>query len=118
MVHSTPFPVTPADVVALTTQEFTFDVDVNDGPSLDMVCARFLDDTNRALVWFIRFRALKAWSTRAEIASWFLSDAGNSRGACEVAASFRLNAEWQFDPEEFRLAVDSLVGRRSRYRRR
>src|SRR5688572_20052848 len=64
IMDSTAFPTKPIDVVALTTVEFSFDVDGNDGPSLAVVCARFVDDANRALVWLIRFRALREWLAR------------------------------------------------------
>jgi hypothetical protein len=37
-MDSTAFPTKPIDVVALTTVEFSFDVDGNDGPSLAVVC--------------------------------------------------------------------------------
>src|SRR5690349_18160353 len=52
----TPFPASPCDVVTLSVPEFTCELDLNGSGSLDVVCRRFLDDTNRAVVWFIRFR--------------------------------------------------------------
>jgi hypothetical protein len=70
---STPFSARPGDVVALTVPEFTCDLDLNAAPSIDLVCERFLDDANRALVWLIRFKALKAWCTRAETNAWLIS---------------------------------------------
>ena len=69
---------------------------------------RFLDDANRGLVWFIRFRALMAWCERADMAAWLTSGASHARHACEVAASFNLNDDWQFDAEAFRSAVESI----------
>ena len=55
----TPFPATPRDVAALTLQEFTFRLDLDHSPSLPDVCDRFGEDTNRAVVWLVRFRALQ-----------------------------------------------------------
>jgi len=63
MMNRTAFPATPDEVAVLTPQEFTFDVaDINgnEAPSMDRVCETFMDDANRALVWWIRFGALKA----------------------------------------------------------
>jgi hypothetical protein len=105
---STPFPAVPGDVVALTVPEFTRGLDLNTEPSIGLVCDRFLDDANRALVWLIRFRALKAWCTRAEANAWLISEDRRSQRACEVAASFTLNGQWEFDAEDFRSAVQSF----------
>jgi len=95
-------------VVALTVPEFACALDLDAASSLDVGCRRFLDDANRALVWFIRFRALMAWRERADIAAWLTSGASHGLHACEVAASFELNDEWQFDAEAFRSAVESI----------
>ncbi len=38
----TPFPATPGDVAALTIEEFAVELDVNNAPSLDDVCRRFV----------------------------------------------------------------------------
>ena len=73
------------------------------------MCRRFLEDANRALVWCIRFRALTAWCERTDIAEWLRSDASHARRACEVAASFDLNSDWEFDAEPFRSAVESVA---------
>jgi hypothetical protein len=67
---------------------------------------RFLDDANRALVWIIRFRALMAWCERGEIAAWLKSDQSYERHACELAATFALNEDWEFDRDAFRAAVE------------
>jgi hypothetical protein len=99
-------------VVALTVQEFTRELDLAVAPSIDRVCERFPDDANRALVWLIRFRALNAWCTRADMNAWLISGPGHSQQACAVAASFTLNGEWEFDAEHFRSAVESTVSRR------
>ena len=104
----TPFPVSPSEVVALTVPEFTCELDLSRSGSLDDVCRRFLDDANRALVWLIRFRALTAWCERIDVAVWLRSDPVHTRHACEVAASFELNEEWEFDAARFRSAVESL----------
>lgn len=101
-------------MVALTPQEFTSDFDMNGSPSVDQACRQFHDDSNRALVWLIRVRALRAWCTRPDMASWLLSADASGRMACEVAASFALNDEWEFDTDNFRWAVESLITRRSR----
>jgi hypothetical protein len=111
-MNRTPFPARPGDVVALTVQEFTTDLDLDIVPSIDRVCERFLDDANRALVWLIRFRALIAWCRRAEVNAWLVSSAGHSQQACEMAASFALNGEWEFDAEDFHSAVQSMMSRR------
>jgi hypothetical protein len=106
----TPFPVTPGDVAALTIDEFAVDLDVNQAPSLDDVCRRFVGDTNRALVWLIRFRALQVWCARAEIGEWLRSGSNHSQEAYKAAASFRLNADWEFDAGAFRSEVESHRG--------
>ena len=113
-MQSTPFPANPSDVVALAVSEFACGLDLSQSVSIDAVCQLFLEDTNRALVWFIRFRALTAWCERTEIAQWLRTEPGHAQHACEVAASFELNADWGFDAERFRSAVQSL---RSPWRR-
>ena len=92
-------------MVALTVTEFTSELNLNPMIAFDSVCHRFLEDTNRALVWFIRLRALSAWCDRSDIAQWLRSDPSHAQRACEVAASFNLNSEWGFDAEPFRSAV-------------
>ena len=82
--------------------------DLNATVSFDRVCRRFLDDANRALVWFIRFRALSAWRERGDMATWLEASPARAAHACEIAASFELNQEWEFDAEPFRSAVESL----------
>ena len=108
-MRTTPFPSRPCEVVTLTVPEFTCELDLNAAVSIDRVSQRFIEDTNRAVVWFIRFRALTAWCDRADIAGWLRSDPSHARHACEVAASFDLNSEWEFDAEPFRSAVESIV---------
>ena len=110
---STPFPIRPTDVVALTVREFMFEGAVNDQPSLDAVCRNFVGDTNRALVWLIRFRALKAWCDRADMSAWLQAGGGTPQDACEAAAHFELNERWEFDPEGFRLAINVVARHRS-----
>ena len=95
-------------MVVLTVREFACSLDLDAAASLDVACRRFLDDANRALVWFIRFRALMVWCERADMAAWLTSGPSLARNACEVAASFRLNEQWQFDAEAFRSAVESV----------
>jgi hypothetical protein len=107
----TPFPARPGDVVALTVPEFTRGLDLHAEPAIGLVCERFLDDANRALVWLIRFSALKAWCTRAETNAWLIAGERPAQRACEVAASFALNGEWQFDADDFRSAVQSRMSR-------
>lgn len=105
----TPFPSRPCEVVALTVPEFICELDLHGAVSFDGVCRRFLEDANRALVWFIRFRALTAWCERADTVGWLNSDPSHAQCACEVAASFELNGEWQFDAAPFRLAVEAVA---------
>jgi hypothetical protein len=107
-MRTTPFPARPCDVMALTVPEFACALDLDATASLDVGCRRFLDDANRGLVWFIRFRALVGWSERADMAAWLTSDASHARHAWEVAASFKLNDEWQFDADAFRSAIESI----------
>jgi hypothetical protein len=108
-MRETPFPTTPSDVVALTVPEFTRALDLTEPVSLDSVCQRFLDDTNRALVWFIRFRALTAWCERTDMGSWLQSEPSHAQHACQLAAGFALNDRWEFDAERFRSAVESVA---------
>ena len=107
-MQSTPFPTSPSNVVALTVSEFACGLSLNQSVSIDAVCQLFLDDTNRALVWFIRFRALTAWRDRTDMAAWLHADPTHARRLCEVAASFGLNDEWEFDAQSFRSAVESI----------
>ena len=103
----TPFPARPCEVVALSVPEFTCELDLDATVSFDRVCRRFLEDANRAVVWFIRFHALASWCEGADNAGWLLLDPSHARRACEVAASFELNGEWGFDAEPFRSAAQS-----------
>ena len=109
-MRRTPFPASPCDVVTLSVPEFTCELDLNGSGSLDVVCRRFLDDTNRAVVWFIRFRALKSWCERLDVAQWLGSEPLHAHRACELAASFDLNDAWEFDADQFRSAVESVAG--------
>jgi len=116
-MNQTPFPATPADVAVLTVQEFTFDLDEFDGheiPSMERICRTFIYDANRALVWWIRFGALKAWRTNPDVIARSTSDSGILRDACEVAASFPLNPLWEFDATDFGRALDGMALRRAR----
>lgn len=101
----TPFPSRPSEVIALTVPEFTGEPDLNTDSSFEHACQCFLEDANRALVWFIRSRALSAWCGQAEMAAWLSVDPSHPRHACAVAASFALNDAWEFDAEPFRAAV-------------
>ena len=109
VTRRTPFPTNPSDVVALTVPEFTCDLDLSASVSLDALCRRFVDDSNRALVWFIRFRALTAWCERTDVGVWLQSEPSHADHACQLAASFALNDDWEFDAEGFRSAVDSVA---------
>jgi hypothetical protein len=108
-MQSTPFPTSPTNVVALTVSEFACGLALNPSPSIDAVCQLFLDDTNRALVWLIRFHALTAWRERTDMAAWLHADPTHAQLVCEVAASFRLNDDWEFDAQSFRSAVESIA---------
>jgi len=101
----TPFPVSPSAVAVLDVAEFTRELDVNDCMELDAVCQHFLSDANRALVCLIRFRALTVWRERVDIAPWLQSHPSHAQHACELAASFALNEDWEFDTSRFRSAV-------------
>lgn len=114
MRMNTSFPIRPCDVAELTVHEFTTDLDLHRSPSLDDACERFLSDTNRALVWWIRARALRAWCARPEIALWLHHADTNGQSACEAAATFGLNEAWEFDAADFRVAVESVIARRFR----
>jgi hypothetical protein len=108
-MRMTPFPSRASEVVALTVPEFTSELDLSAAGSFESVCGRFVEDANRALVWFIRYRALTAWCEQADMAAWLHVHPSYPRHACEVAASFSLNDDWQFDPETFRSAVESVA---------
>jgi hypothetical protein len=115
-VDYTAFPATPGDVAALTIQEFAFDLDELDGnraPSIDRVCRTFMDDANRALVWWIRFGALKAWYDRTDVMAR-PTHSSTLRDACEAAASFPLNHCWEFDAEDFGSAIETVAVKRAR----
>jgi len=116
-VSRTLFPTNPVDVAVLTATEFDFDPQ-SDVPSLDDVCRRFGDDANRALVWLIRFRALRAWCAREGMAQWLDAGARTPRDIREVAAGFELNHRWEFDAEAFCVAVDVMARQRARCERR
>ena len=108
-MRRTPFPTNPSDVVALTVPEFTCELDIKGSVSLDAVCRRFVGDTNRALVWLIRFRALTAWCERPDVEVWLQSEPSHAQHACQLAASFALNDDWEFDADGFRSAVDVVA---------
>ena len=110
-MSGTIFPVLPRDVAVLTRGEFAFDFQA-DAPSLDDVCRLFEDDANRALVWVIRSRALKAWCAGDGIAAWLTP--ARMPHVCEVAAGFELNERWEFDADCFCHAVDTIANRVSR----
>jgi hypothetical protein len=96
-------------VVALSVPEFACDLDVRGALSLDAVCRRFVEDSNKAVVWFIRFHAFTAWCEGPDVAVWLLADPSRAQRATELAAGFELNDEWRFDAERFRSAVESVV---------
>ena len=110
----TAFPAKPRDVVALTVEEFLFDLEMTHAPSIESACRAFANDANRALVWMIRWRALSTLCARSEVAEWRRTGARTSRDLCEVAAGFDLNDGWEFDHERFCDAVDGLIHRRAR----
>jgi len=108
----TEFPARPRDVVALSVEEFVFDIEMTHAPSIESACRAFANDANRALVWLIRWRALNTLCARPEVAEWRRAGARTSRDMCEAAAAFDLNDGWEFDHERFCHAVDGLVHRR------
>jgi hypothetical protein len=108
-MNRTEFPATPGEVAILTPQEFTFDLDELDGnrvPSMERVCRTFMDDANRALVWWIRFEALKVFCARTDMMARLHSGSMTLRDACDVAASFPLNHRWEFEPGDFCSAIE------------
>jgi hypothetical protein len=112
MMNYTAFPATPRDVAALTVQEFIFDLDELDGnrvPSMERVCRTFMDDANRALVWWIRFGALRAWCGRTDAMARLNADSMALRDACAIAASFPLNHRWEFEPVDFCSAIEAVT---------
>lgn len=110
----TAFPAKPRDVVALSVEEFLFDLEMTHTPSIESVCRAFANDANRALVWLIRWRALNTLCARSDVAEWRRAGAPTSRDMCEVAATFDLNDGWEFDHDRFCNAVDRLARRRAR----
>ena len=104
-MRETPFPSHPSQVATLTVSEFTYALDLEASVSFDAICRRFLDDANRALVWFIRFRALTDLRDRTDISAWLQSEPRHIQHVCELAASFELNDDWGFDAERFRSAL-------------
>jgi hypothetical protein len=102
-------------VAVLTVQEFIFDLD-DDGhgiPSMDRICRTFMGDANRALVWWIRFGALKAWRTNPDVIARSMADSGSLRDAREIAASFPLNPLWEFDATNFERALHGMALKRA-----
>jgi hypothetical protein len=81
---------------------------------MERICRTFMDDANRALVWWIRFGALKTWRTNHDVIARSMSESGVLRDACEVAASFPLNPLWEFDATAFGRALDGVALRRAR----
>ena len=113
MTGITAFPARPRDVVALSVEEFVFEVEMIHAPSIETACRAFGNDANRALVWLIRWRALNTLCARSDVVEWRRAGARTSRDMCEVAAGFDLNDGWDFDHERFCDAVDRLVGLRT-----
>jgi hypothetical protein len=113
----TPFPATPRDVVPLTVQEFTFRLDLDHSPSFDEVCQRFGEDSNRAVVWLLRFRALHRLKNDDRMLAC-VGDALDSgdrslfNAVFEIAATQALNSRWEFDPHVFFTAVSTLAADR------
>ena len=110
----TPFPATPRDVAALTLQEFTFRLDLDHSPSLPDVCDRFGEDTNRAVVWLVRFRALQKLKAEGRMDRWIRNRSETDRQSLcgdlfEIAATQPLNERWEFDAFSFLQAVEALA---------
>ena len=116
-MNRTDFPATPGEVAILTPQEFIFDLDELDRnrvPSMERVCRTFMDDANRALVWWIRFEALKIWCARTDVMARLSSGSMTLRDACDVAAAFPLNHRWEFEANDFCSAIEAETIRRAR----
>ena len=116
--RGTVFPATPGDLAILTIQEFTFqiyDVQSRQGPPVEQVRRIFMEDANRVLVWSIRFGALKTWcATNVDRVEGVSAGAEFLRDAYELAASFPVNAFWEFDPSAFECAVHAMAATRVR----
>jgi hypothetical protein len=113
----TPFPATPRDVVPLTVQEFTFRLDLDHSPSFEEVCQRFSEDSNRAVVWLLRFRALQRLRNDNRMIVYVEKpvDSGEDllfSSVFEIAATQALNSRWEFDSHTFFTAVATLATRR------
>lgn len=109
----TELPLVPRDVVPLAVDEFTFVFDLESGPDFADLCSRFRDDTNRAVVWLLRFKALQTLRGDLRLArsahATGSTDGGSFvRGAFEVAATQPLNEAWEFDRPAFFAAVNAL----------
>jgi hypothetical protein len=111
-VTATPFPTKPSEVVALTISEFSAGLDMDGSPSIDDACSRFPRDTNRALVWVIRFRALKAWHAQPGMMEWLDARTVTTQDASHVAAGFELDRHWGFDAGSFCSAIDRARARK------
>jgi len=79
---------------------------------MERVCRSFTGDENRALVWWIRFVALKTWYATTDVMAR-TSDSSTLQIACEAAASFPLNHRWEFDPQDFGSAVEAVAVKRA-----
>lgn len=44
-----------------------------------------------------------------DVAQWLRSEPLHAHHACELAAGFELNDAWEFDPDRFRSAVESVA---------
>lgn len=99
------FPATPADVARLTVDEFVCGLEVSSAP-LDAICRRFGDDTNRALVWVMRQRALQTFMAHLEPGC--LDETRET--AQQLAAVFTLNDDWEFDRAPFLAAIERTRG--------
>lgn len=108
-MDGTPFPSRPTDVATLTVQEFTCGLDMESGPGLDVICQRFINDANRAVVWIIRYRAMRKWRAHSEMAESLHTSSEAALDVCAVAAGFALNDEWEFDASAFGNAVQAAA---------
>ena len=81
---------------------------------MERVGRTFMDDANRALIWWIRFVALKSWCARADVMAQLSTGSFTLRDACAVAASFPLNDHWEFDADDFCSAIEVISLTRAR----
>ena len=90
--------------------EFACALDLDAATSLDVGCQRFLARRREPGTGVVHPlpRADRVVRTRRHGRLADVRPVTRLVNACEVAASFKLNEQWQFDAEAFRSAVESI----------